>query len=373
MARVAYELSKGLVERGHDVTVYTTNRSKYDYHLLSNKPLSIDGMRIYYFENLRRLNPFQQTQIPPVPYYLPFIARKEVKEFDVIHIHGHRTLLEASVVHYAIKHNIPYILQAHGSMPFLSQHERLKPIFDKIYGNVILTNLTKAIALNQTESDQYVSSGVARERVVTLPNGLSSEFGSPIEGTFKKKYSLEADDRIVLYLGRIHQTKGLDELIKSFTIVNKKIKNSLLVLVGPDDGYRSHLEHLARNLNMQDRIRFIGFVSAEDKYSAYADSEVFVTPRFTGFPITFLEACANGLPIIATDIGDRLDWIDGNMGFVVENGDTQIASAIIQIMQTRTRDEYRRRGADLIKNKFNWKVIVNQLETIYIESVSHKM
>ncbi len=95
MARAAYEISKRLQRAGHDVTVYTTNRSTYPTGLPTNRPLNVEGgMKVYYFENLRKY--FPGTAAPPiVPYYLPFVARRDLQNYDIIHIHEHRTLLAA--------------------------------------------------------------------------------------------------------------------------------------------------------------------------------------------------------------------------------------------------------------------------------------
>ena len=93
------------------------------------------------------------------PYYLIFIARKQVKNFDIIHIHEHRTFLAVIVCYFAKKNNVPYIVQAHGSvMPFF-QKTLFKKLFDKLWGNNILNNASNLIALTETESEQYQNDG----------------------------------------------------------------------------------------------------------------------------------------------------------------------------------------------------------------------
>ena len=89
VARVAYEISKNLLDNGNDVTVYTTNRSMTPQDVETNKLSMVDGLKVYYFENLRKFIPW--TTIPIIPYYLPFMAKKQIKNFDIIHIHEHRS------------------------------------------------------------------------------------------------------------------------------------------------------------------------------------------------------------------------------------------------------------------------------------------
>ena len=69
-----------------------------------------------------------------------------------------------------------------------------------------------------------------RERIVIFPNGLNRSEPIPrSRGEFKKKNGIDPNERIILYVGRIHKTKGLDILLRAFAIVNKTEKDTLLV------------------------------------------------------------------------------------------------------------------------------------------------
>lgn len=67
-----------------------------------------------------------------------------------------------------------------------------------------------------------------------------------------------------------------------------------LVIAGPDDGYLAEAKSLCDSLSISDSVLFTGFISGEDKLKALVDSDVFITPSFLGFLVTFLEACATG-------------------------------------------------------------------------------
>ena len=127
VARVAYDISRNLHENGHEITVYTTNRSIYPNDLPTNRATCVDGMNVYYFENLRKYIP---GMTPPVmPYRMPAVARREIAQFDIIHIHDHRTLLTVIASHYARKYGVPYVLQAHGALPQDTGSTWMKRIF----------------------------------------------------------------------------------------------------------------------------------------------------------------------------------------------------------------------------------------------------
>ena len=366
VARVAYEISKHLKDRGHEITVYTTNRSAYRKNIETNKLTSLEGMKVYYFENLRKYFPW--ITLPVVPYYLPFVARKQIKKFDIIHIHEHRSLLAVIVHHYAKKHGIPYVLQAHGSvMPFFAK-QRFKRLFDSIWGCNILKDAVKVIALNTTEVAQYKKMGVDGTKIEIVPNGFNlSEYKKlPEKGEFRKKHSISNNEKIILYVGRLHKSKGIGLLVKAFVYAKNEIDNVRLVLIGPDNEYKSELKELARTLKVDDKIMFAGFVTIDEKMKAFVDADVFVTPRFSGFPVTFLEACACGTPIITTNKGDELDWIDSNVGYVVEYNEELLGDAIVKILNDKKlKKKFGEMGGNLVREKFNWDKIVKRLERSY--------
>jgi len=368
VVKVVYDISRELIKRGHEITVYTTDGCSKRLNVKGNCPADVEGIKTYYFRNIS--NTLRWKYKLYTPYYLPFIARKEIKNFDVIHIHEHRTPLAIIVSHYAKKYKIPYILQAHGSVLQSFQKQKLKKIFDLVFGYKILKNASKIIALTKTEVEQYKKMGVDEDKIVIIPNGINLEeyINLPKKGEFKKKYKIKKNEKIILYVGRLHKNKGLDLLVNSFSKISKKLSNVRLVLVGPDGGYKQELENLIKILKIKDKVLFTGFVTNTEKISAFVDADVFVTPCFSGFPITFLESCVCGTPIITTKKGDKLDWIK-KLGYVVEYGIDDLQEAIFRILSNkRIKKNFGEEGIRLIKEKFSWLKIIKKLEIIYGEN-----
>lgn len=367
VTRVCYLLSVNLAKRGHDVTVYTTEGYKYNTGLILNQSVEMEGIKVYYFRNL--FKKLIKKMSLTTPYYLPFVLRKEIKSFDVIHLHEHRTLSAVIIYYYAKKHSVPYILQSHGSvLPFL-QKQKLKKFFDFLIGYKILKYAREVIALNETESSQYEKMGVSKDKIKVVPNAIDiDDFKhSSFDCFFRSKYLISPKSNIILYVGRLHRSKGLDLLIKSFSILLRKLPDSKLVLVGPDSGFQKELEELAKELKVEKNILFTGFVNKKEKISALREASIFVTPTFTGFPISFLEACVFGVPIVTTDEGDYLDWINSKVGFVVKYDEHELSKAMLTIL---TDDSLRRNfsieGKSLVENKFSIDSFISEIESIYI-------
>jgi len=371
VTKVNYEISKNLAQRGHDVTVYTTDGFSSRLNVPKNKATNVDGIRVYYFYNL--IHSLAKKMKITTPYYLPFVLRKEIKNFDIIHIHEHRTFLAAIIHYYAKKHGIPYVLQSHGSvLPFL-QKQTLKRIFDVIFGYNVLKDATKVIALNDSEFDSYTKMHVYPSKIEIMPNGINlSDYAKFLDkNTFRDKYSISHQDMIILYVGRLHKNKGLDLLVKSFAHIVESIDNVKLIMVGPDGGFQCELEELADKLNIKDNVLFTGFVSMDEKITALTDADVFVTPSFTGFPVSFLEACVFGLPIITTDKGDNLDWIHDRIGYVVQYDEDKLSNAIMELLRDDVlRVHFGEESKKLIENEFSMENVINNLVVIYEQCIA---
>ena len=371
-ARVVYEISKKLVERGHDVTVYTTDGFKSRLDVEKNKPVDVDGIRTYYFRNLSSY--LTRTLLLPIPYYLPMVARKEIRDFDVIHIHECRNMPTVVTHHYAKKYNIPYILQAHGAVLPFFQKQRLKKYYDHAWGTAILKDASKVIALTKTEVEQYKKMGVDEDKIEIIPNGIDlSEYENlPKKGEFRDRYSISEDEKVILYLGRIHKIKGIDLLVKAFADLIKELDDVRLVIAGPDDGFLSTLEEQIEDLKIGDRILFTGPLYERDKLKAYVDADVYVLPSvYETFPVTVLEACACGTPVIVTGRCGIADIVDGKVGCVVGYDKDQLRDAIFKILSD---EELRRRfgeeGERLVMEEFEWSAIIERIEKIYKDAIS---
>jgi len=366
VARVAYDISRNLHENGHEITVYTTNRSIYPNDLPTNRPTGVDGMNVYYFENLRKYVP---SVTPPVmPYRMPAIARKEIAQFDVIHIHDHRTLLTVIASHYARKYGIPYVLQAHGALPQDTGSTRMKRLFDLLWSKKVILGAAGVIALNETEAERYRELGVDEGRIAIFPNGIDfAEYPDlPARGRFRAKWGIDDATKVVLYLGRLDPTKGIDLLIRSFAKVAGEFDDAVLMLVGGDMGHNEEFRQRVRSLDLDDRVIFTGFVSKEDKMAAFTDADVFVTPSFTGFPVTFLEACLCGTPIVTTGRGDLLGWVDGAVGFNTEYTPEALADAIGRLLaDDALRAKFGEQAKELVRTRYNWRAIVHDIEAFY--------
>ncbi|MEM3713254.1 MAG: glycosyltransferase [Thermoproteota archaeon] len=369
-AKVAYQISRELAKRGHEVVVYTSDAKDLNLRIGKDTIDELEGIKVYYFRNIsmtlvKRLKLFITPQLASK-------IKKDIGNFDIVHLHEYRTFQNVIIHYYTKRHGVPYILQAHGSISRIGSWKKLKWICDVLFGRVLLRDASRVIALNSFEAEQYRTMGVPEEKIAIIPNGIDlSEYANlPPKGSFKTKYNIPEDKKLILYLGRIHKTKGIDLLIKAYAHLKKKMgfEDAVLVIAGPDDGYLTEARVLANSLDIADSVMFTGFISEEDKLKALVDAEVFVTPSFYGFPMTFLEACATRTPIITTNLGDTLEWIDGKAGYVTRPIPYDIAEAVYNIISDEAlRGRFSENCTNIVRSNFSIENMVSKLEKVYKE------
>ncbi len=367
--RVVFDISKRLSEMGNKVTVCTSDMSDRTTRIKSNPQSVSDGFEIVRVRNLSRH--FYRTSGLLVTPDLGRFLSERIRDYDVIHVHEYMTYQNIIVHKFAKKYKIPYILQVHGSLPILEKTVR-KWLYYVSFGSRLLVDASKVIALSQTEAERYRALRVPRRKIAVVPNGidLSEYVDLPPIGSFKKKSNIQDDKKIILYLGRVHRSKGIGFLIKAYAylVSTMKLNDVLLVIAGPDDGYLAEANSLSHSLGIADSTLFTGFISAEDKREALVDASVFVTPSFYGFPLTFLEACAVGTPIVATTLGDRLEWINGNVGYVTPPNYHKLAKAMYRIISNNElADKFSRNGKEIVGSEFSLEKTVDRLEQVYKE------
>ena len=366
--RIAYELSKRLVERGHDVTVYTTDALDKSSRLRSGgKTLDIDGIKVYYFKNLSNNLAFNHHLFISPGMILPM--RGKCQNFDILHLHDFRGFQSLVAHHYAKKHGLPYVLQAHGEIPRIAQKQMLKKMFDLFIGYKILRDASKVIAVTKTEAEQYESMSVSEDKIEIIPNGIDlSEFENlPKRGEFRGKNSLNDSQKIILYLGRLNKIKGLDLLARAFAGLSRDLDNARLVVVGPDDGYLSTLGKIIEELKIKDKVLFTGPLYGKDRLGAYVDADVYVLSSiYEIFGVTVLEAYACGTPVIVTDRCGIAEWVGNNAGYVVQHDQEQLQHALLHILgDIKMRREFGEKGKLLVRERFNWEKIADQVENLY--------
>lgn len=371
VVNASYQIAKKQVENGHEVCVYTTDSCDNRLKFKDNYNVDVDGIKVFYFKNLS--NTFKNRLTIDTPVSAVNYIKKTVPDFDIIHIHEHRHSLAIAAHRYAKKNSIPYVLQAHGSVLPFFQKEKLKEVFDRLWGFDILYDASRVFALTEVEKEQYLKMGVLEKRIEIVPLGINlNEYDNlPERGKFKSKYGIDSDDKLILFLGRIHEIKGLDLLVRSFSQIDND--NVKLAIVGGDYGFKEELEKLIETLDLKDKVIFPGVLTGKDKIEALVDCNIFIMPsRYESFTTSGLEAMACFKPLILTENNHIHTWVKDNSGMVCEFDDKELSDCIETLLNDESLcDKFGNNGRKLIEDKYNWNRVSKQIESIYHDCINN--
>lgn len=368
--KVVYDISEELVKRGHQVSVYTTDVFDARSRLrLEKNPILMDGIEVYHFRNIS--NVLAHDANLPIAFGIANAIKKNIKNFDIVHLHEYRSFQAICVHYYATRYSIPYILQPRGSLPRFSKTLQ-KEIFDDVFGINIVKDANKIIATSNIESDQYIDiyPDVKKEKILHIPNGINlKEYQIlPKKGQFKNKYAINRDTQIVLFLSRLHERKGADLLIESFSDLKRDLKNVKLVIAGPDEGYLDTLKSITNSLELNDSVIFPGPLYGISKLEAYIDSDVFILPskdRYESFGNVVLEAMACGTPVIVTNNCGVSEFIDSSAGLIINYNKKELYNAMCTILTDRENKERRYNYLQNYIKNFSLKANVDMIESAY--------
>jgi glycosyltransferase involved in cell wall biosynthesis len=370
---VVHSISKEL-SRKHEVTVYTTCAlDKVHDFRNSASEIKLENFRVIYFPRVFKRSGFNVSL--SMARNLPQI----IQDYDIIHLHSWRNFQDLIVHHYAQKYSVPYILQAHGSLSIMGSKQGVKRAYDRTFGHRLLKDSSKVVAFNKMEADQYQNLSVPGEKIVIVPNGinLSKYLILPRSGSFRKKYGIIDNVKIILYLGRINKTKGIDFLITTYSYMVKNLgfKDTLLVIAGPDDGYLDYIKSLAQALGLANRVLFTGLLTEREKICAFVDSTIVIYPScFEPFGLVSLEAAASSRPVIVSDNTPMAAVIkEGKFGFSVKYGaQDELTEKIKTLLNDELlRQEMGQMGRRFVFKNYDWTNIVPKLEKVYIDVLAH--
>jgi len=274
------------------------------------------------------------------PNIVNFITPREIpvdilKDADVVVGWGHTFYFVYNVLNEAKKVGTPTVLYFIG-VDYLRWH--YNPIF-RLFGYQYQKLLTKKFV--KIVPTAFVTNRMEKELLkkryglnsYVLPHGVDEiYFRLPnMSKHFREKFGV--DGRIVGYISRIHPAKGLDLLIKAFAKISNLDNDLVLVIAGKGDiKYLKKCLNIARKIDIADRVKYVGYLSEEDKIGLIDASEVIVLPsKFAGesFPLIVEEVKARGKPLVVTNYG-TLPFRVKNMveGVIVNANPNSLAKGI---------------------------------------------
>jgi len=214
--------------------------------------------------------------------------------------------------------------------------------------------------------------GINKNKVHVIYNGVDTELfrPRPNKTELRQEFGLDPEKKIVLFVGRLYHRKGLETLLQSVPPVLKEFSNVKFVISGT--GFKQkeeQLHNLAKELDIEDHVKFLGYVPDEKLPLLYSASDIFMLPAiYENFPFAILEAQSTGVPVISTKVGGIPEFLVNNKnGYLIDPGDPkQLTQKVLALLQNPDHaKEMGTQGRKLIEEKFDWRLITQQVIDLY--------
>jgi len=219
-----------------------------------------------------------------------------------------------------------------------------------------------------TESMKNNAQNFYPREIFVLPNGIDFErYYNATQKELRNPLRKNPDEIILICVGRFQPEKGQKFLIEAMDIVRKTNTSIRLVLCGsgPEEG---KIKNLVKNLNLEDRVFFMGTVPKDTIPEILKSADIFVLPSLSeGFPNVLLEAMASGLPIISTNVDGVNEIVkSGINGYIIPSGSSEsIANAIIELCSEPGILKKIGENNIISAKRYRWDQIMDELEKIY--------
>ncbi|MEC7985708.1 MAG: glycosyltransferase family 4 protein [Myxococcota bacterium] len=356
--RIVDGLSRALAQKGVTVSILTTDVfDRTSRHGLA-KLRQENGMTVLSLPNLSNRLAYRQIFLPLHQGELQKISKP-----DVIHMHGHRHLLNNIAFRHAKRRGIPFVFTANGTLHRHERRVRIKKAWDALLSGHIPRQAHACIAVSAVDVHIHRAYGIPATKIVHIPNGLDlAEFESlPPRGLFRKKWNLSSDP-IICYLGQLSPRKGVVHLIKAF----EGISSAQLVIAGNDMGAMKEAKRAAKN---RESILFTGVLRGRERLELLSDATILVYASTDEiFGLSPFEGLLCGAPaIVGDDCGCGELISKAQAGLLVKHGD--IASLNQKLRTLLQEDAIRtlmvKRGRDYIQKELAFTHIAQKHIDLY--------
>ena len=222
------------------------------------------------------------------------------------------------------------------------------------------------VVSSKLEYEDAVEFGIQKTKLHVIPMGVD------VDEYVNNPINPNRDAINILFVGRIARVRRIEILLQAVaklsipfhvTLVGGEEKTSSL----SRSGYLDELKKLCKDLNINDRVTFVGPVAQNELFNWYSKGDIFVYPSlYENFGQPILEAAAAGLPIVSAAVGVAQEIItDNETGFLFNGDDQELANRITQLTDQNLRKKIGGAVRERVRSLYGWEGIIKQYLDLY--------
>lgn len=251
---------------------------------------------------------------------------------------------------------------------FATRHNMKATVIERMTLPLAVRNITKFITVSKnTKRDLQHFFSVPSEKIQVIPCGAGQQFRQMSAGESEKfRHEKKLPEKFILAVGTLEPRKNFTMLIRAFAQLVKKYPEYSLVIVGGRGWYFEKIFDTVRELEVEDSVKFVGYVNDEDLPGYYNTAECFIFPSlYEGFGIPLLEAMKSGCPVITSNISSMPEVVGDAAILVNPSSPEELREAMETIIVSPDLvSELREKGLKQ-SEKFSWMSSAKELHQLF--------
>src|SRR3989338_4487418 len=347
-----HEHAKGWIKAGHSVTLFTS------YYQGARRVEIIDGVTF-----IRKGRQFFGVQWEAFKWYLSKDHPKYDLVIDQFHGISFFTPLYVRVKKLAFIHEVTKEVWRLNQFPvpfnfFVGTIGKIiEPFIFRLYKNV------QFMTVSESTKKDLIKWGISSDNIMIIHNGVNVPLF--------KRLPYKETKKTIIYLGALAKDKGIEDALRTFSILNMVSSDWQFWVVGKSGlGYSTKLKLQSKKLLLKDKIKFWGYVNEFKKFELLAKAHVLINPSICeGWGLVVIEAASVGTPTVAYNVaGLRDSVVDSETGLLCDAKPEALASKIQYLLDHKQLYQSLSTNCFKWSKKFSWKRSVKDslklLETI---------
>ena len=368
-------IEQEMKKRGHEVYVFAPSKSiqpndNQSLYMLKSMPLLVARQ----YKN--RLAAFYSRDIA-----------KKIKEIglDIVHTQSEFSVgLFGKII--SRKFDIPFIHTYHTMwedyLHYIIPVKGTRNIYPKRFARTLSRTFARkaeCIITPSKKTEKYLKykCKIKNKPIYIIPTGIdiepfnSNNFSKEDRDNLKEKLGIKKDEKVILFLGRIGEEKSIDVIMENMPTIFKTIKNAKFLIVG-DGPSKEPLEEQAKSLNISDKVIFTGKVPWSEVPKYYNLGDVFVNASLTETQgLTFIEAMAAGIPIVAKYAPNLTEFITNNKNGILVKKNADFSKAIVNVLTNKKLSQKLATNGLETAKSYSVQEFGDKLEMLYTEIIKN--